>query len=126
MAVPTAKPTFASAYAKALLGGQLLDKYNRQDGPNVAHLPPPDRSAPGSDARGDAPPGRICIVGAGSAGLMTALCLQCVGFTNIDIYEASNRVGGRIFTCKLDASSDPHNYYDVGAVRIPQVDTMFR
>lgn len=57
---------------------------------------------------------------------MTALCLQCVGFTNIDIYEASNRVGGRVFTCKLDASSDPHNYYDVGAMRIPQVDTMFR
>lgn len=37
----------------------------------------------------------IAIIGAGSAGLYTALKLQAKGFTDITIYEGSDRVGGR-------------------------------
>ena len=41
---------------------------------------------------------KICIVGGGIAGLYSALCLLDNGFTNICIYEATNRLGGHIYT----------------------------
>lgn len=70
-------------------------------------------------------PGKVCIVGAGAAGLMVALCLREVGFSNFDILEASDRVGGRIYTHKFpDDPRCPHNYYDIGAMRIPSTPGM--
>ncbi|MBH8570452.1 FAD-dependent oxidoreductase [Microvirga sp. STS02] len=48
-----------------------------------------------ADAKGTGP--RIAIVGAGMAGLNCAYQLKKAG-VRADIYEASNRVGGRIFT----------------------------
>ncbi|WP_128544896.1 flavin monoamine oxidase family protein [Larkinella soli] len=41
---------------------------------------------------------KVAIVGAGIAGLNTAHTLQKRSFTNWTIYEASNRVGGRIYS----------------------------
>src|SRR4029450_5185825 len=38
---------------------------------------------------------RIAIVGAGVAGLVAARELFRCGYTSIDIYEASDRIGGR-------------------------------
>jgi len=46
-------------------------------------------------AASSGPPPRIAIVGAGIAGLNAALTLQDAGFTST-VYEASNRVGGRM------------------------------
>jgi monoamine oxidase len=45
---------------------------------------------------------RIAIVGAGISGLTAAMTLKDAGLTNITVYEASNRVGGRTFTRKND------------------------
>jgi monoamine oxidase len=42
-----------------------------------------------------------------------------------EILEASDRVGGRVYTYDFPAdSTTAHNYYDVGAMRIPDVPAM--
>lgn len=71
--------------------------------------------------------GSICIIGAGAAGLCTAMMLKAVGITNVTILEANSRVGGRCFTQPLSEDEkidDYHNYYDVGAMRIPDIPWM--
>ncbi|PPQ70504.1 hypothetical protein CVT24_013274, partial [Panaeolus cyanescens] len=78
---------------------------------------PPHRASP--------PPWyRVGIIGAGAAGLRTAMLLQKLGIP-YDILEASNRSGGRMFTYNFapdpNASHDgKHDYYDVGAMRFPE------
>lgn len=44
---------------------------------------------------------KVVVIGGGIAGLTTAYRLQKVGM-NVDLYEARNRLGGRIFTAKID------------------------
>lgn len=44
---------------------------------------------------------KVVVVGAGIAGLTTAYRLQSAGM-DVDVYEARGRVGGRIFTAKVD------------------------
>lgn len=71
----------------------------------------------------------VAIVGAGAAGLFTAMILDYLnenvaGFNaSYDIYEASqdsSRLGGRLFTYNFGEYPDPkHNYFDVGAMRFP-------
>ena len=39
-----------------------------------------------------------------------------------EILEADNRVGGRVYTHKF--SDAPHDYYDVGAMRFPDIPIM--
>lgn len=69
----------------------------------------------------------IGIVGAGAAGLSIAVILQKIGFTNVTILEASERIGGRIYTYEFQERTPcDHNYYDVGAMRIPDADTSAR
>ncbi|TFY51012.1 hypothetical protein EVG20_g11211, partial [Dentipellis fragilis] len=58
----------------------------------------------------------IGIVGGGAAGLYAALLLQSMGHL-VTIYEASGRIGGRIFTYHF--SSQPDQYFEAGAMRIP-------
>ena len=71
--------------------------------------------------------GKICIVGAGACGLYLALMLRYLGFSDLDMLESSDRVGGRCYTHKFtDDAHCPHNYYDVGAMRIPDIDAMKR
>ena len=41
---------------------------------------------------------KICIIGGGIAGLYSALQLLDQGFSNIHVYEATNRLGGHIYT----------------------------
>jgi monoamine oxidase len=43
---------------------------------------------------------------------------------SVDFFEASDRIGGRCFTYKF--SKRPHDYYDVGAMRFPEIDVMAR
>ena len=76
---------------------------------------------------------KVAIVGAGAAGLFTAMILDYLndaakssGFNvTYDIYEAakdSSRLGGRLYTNKFTGKGrdDPrHNYFDVGAMRFP-------
>nr|QAA96039.1 L-amino acid oxidase 4 [synthetic construct] len=65
------------------------------------------------------PPGgeRVGILGAGIGGLYSALILQSLDVP-FEIIEASNRVGGRLFTHKFP-NGGKYDYYDVGAMRYP-------
>jgi len=89
------------------------------------------------DATGPKPPKegefKVGIVGAGAAGLFTALIIDFLRgvvpeLKNIsyDILEASGkeRLGGRLYTHKF--SGEPHDYYDVGAMRFPMNKIMDR
>ncbi len=86
---------------------------------------------------------KVCIVGAGAAGLFTAMIFDylrgksqegVIPDLNIsyDIYEAAGeeRLGGRLYTYKFPDTdvypSGPHDYYDVGAMRFPENPIMER
>ncbi|CAB4686403.1 unannotated protein [freshwater metagenome] len=66
-----------------------------------------DGPSSASAARGRRQP-RIVVVGAGISGLTAALSLKDAG-VNATVYEASNRIGGRMF-------SDTDNYWSNGQV----------
>jgi tryptophan 2-monooxygenase len=59
---------------------------------------------------------RIAIIGAGVAGLVAARELFRCGYTKIDIYEASERIGGRTYSVRVDGQ---HTTMELGAMRIP-------
>ena len=89
-----------------------------------------DLVAPKVDA-GDAP---ICIIGAGIAGLYTALILDDLGI-QYEILEASDRVGGRLLTHRFNGevgyaaerdTPERYDYFDVGAMRFPDTPFMNR
>lgn len=61
-------------------------------------------------------PKKILIVGAGMAGLVAASLLKEAGH-NVTILEASNRVGGRIYTKRSPFING--QYMEAGAMRIP-------
>jgi hypothetical protein len=71
----------------------------------------------------------VAIIGAGVAGLRTAMLLQARGIP-YKIFEASDRPGGRAFTYHFGSSpGNPkgnYGYYDVGAMRFPDNKTMKR
>ncbi|MEZ2277699.1 MAG: FAD-dependent oxidoreductase [Microcoleus sp.] len=63
---------------------------------------------------------RIAIVGAGLAGLTAARELFRCGYTTIDLYEASDRIGGRTYSIPLNnPQTDSHTVFEMGAMRIP-------
>ncbi|KAB5547175.1 L-amino acid oxidase [Coniochaeta sp. 2T2.1] len=79
-------------------------------------------------------PFKVGIIGAGAAGLYAAMLFDSLGI-DYDIHEASDRVGGRIFTYHFDQAAwdkstpnDPeyYDYYDVGAMRFPPMPYMDR
>jgi len=59
----------------------------------------------------------VGIMGAGVGGLYTAIMLQSLDVP-FEIIEASDRVGGRLFTHKFEKGGD-YDYFDVGAMRYP-------
>lgn len=66
-------------------------------------------------------PKKIIIIGAGMAGLVSASLLKEAGH-NVTILEATNRVGGRIFTLKRDFRDG--QYLEAGAMRIPHTHSL--
>lgn len=62
-------------------------------------------------------PKHITILGAGVAGLVAAYELERMGHT-VDIMEASNRIGGRVWTHRFGSEVDAP-YAELGAMRIP-------
>ncbi len=59
---------------------------------------------------------RIAVIGAGVAGLTAARELFRSGYTHIDIYEASERIGGRTYSIKAEGQDTA---YEMGAMRMP-------
>lgn len=87
---------------------------------------PQDYFRPPSDSRPNPFDKPVCIIGAGAAGLYTAMILDDFGI-KYEILEASGRTGGRIFTKKLEAGATGlHEYFDVGAMRFPNISMMAR
>lgn len=61
---------------------------------------------------------RVAIIGAGVAGLTAARELYRSGF-KVDIYEASDRISGRLYTQEIDSSATSVEF---GAMRMPFFD----
>lgn len=67
-------------------------------------------------------PLNVGIVGGGMAGLYSALLLgKHIPGVKVKIFEADQRVGGRVYTHKF--SSEPYQYYDTGAMRVPDTES---
>ncbi|KAF7554779.1 hypothetical protein G7Z17_g2679 [Cylindrodendrum hubeiense] len=121
-----------AAYAKAVLNEALLTELNQNEKKNkydtlpeksVEDLKPTEGMLKVPTAKED----RVCIVGAGVAGLYISMILKKLRIRDFDILEASDRVGGRCYTYQFpndDGFPNPHNYYDIGAMRIPDIPTM--
>ncbi|KAJ4403096.1 hypothetical protein N0V85_005168 [Neurospora sp. IMI 360204] len=131
------------AYAKHLLREYLTEEHAKRHGwskeedhglkPIFRHVPSSLDDVEESDGllldpdSDSAFKGKICIVGAGVTGLFTALMLKISGIYNFDVIEASDRVGGRLYTHWFSDKKKPdsdHDYYDIGAMRIPKIQTM--
>ena len=89
---------------------------------------------------------KVCIVGAGAAGLFTAMIFDWlkskagkeIPDLNIsyDIFEANDRLGGRLYTHRFEQPAKGHDakeqkqedhlYYDVAAMRYPEIPIMER
>ena len=91
----------------------------------------------GTDETDEAPQFKVGIIGAGVAGLFTAMIFDFLNKeykinVEYEILEAndSTRLGGRLYTYKfpnLDKwPSGDHEYYDVGAMRFPEINVMDR
>ncbi|MEV0391395.1 FAD-dependent oxidoreductase [Nonomuraea sp. NPDC050643] len=61
-------------------------------------------------------PRRVTVLGAGVAGLVAAYELERLGH-QVEIIEASNRVGGRVYTHRFGAAPDAP-FADLGAMRL--------
>ena len=60
----------------------------------------PERAS--AAATGPSSQPRVAIIGAGISGMTAAMTLKDAGFTNVTVYEANNRIGGRTYTRKND------------------------
>lgn len=58
---------------------------------------------------------RICIVGAGPAGLSAAMYLEQKGYTNYTIYEQSGRVGGKALSPLMQLPDGTRRTFEMGA-----------
>jgi tryptophan 2-monooxygenase len=65
------------------------------------------------------PSQRVAIIGAGLAGLTVARELFRCGYTAVDLYEASDRIGGRTYSIPVQDEDNHHTVFEMGAMRIP-------
>ena len=118
-------------YAARILREEAQEAYGKtHNGESLPewHFPRETKDIPGKDSGIFLPPQReiekVCIIGAGVAGLQ--LARLCVFFgIDYEILEASDRVGGRVYTHHFPNTDNPHNYYDVGAMRFPKLKIMW-
>jgi hypothetical protein len=112
---------------REITAGRNLRNYLLKKSGQNGDLAKPIDEWPSGGNVGDGGPytGRVCIIGAGAAGLYTAMMLKFLGI-DFDIVEASDHVGGRCATHSFNGYGPdcPHNYYDMGAMRIPEIASM--
>ncbi|KAF2673077.1 flavin-containing amine oxidase [Microthyrium microscopicum] len=118
-ACPVNQPPSDPGNIKDLFLRKILDQSIEYG--NFSHAPSPG-------------PLKVGIVGAGVAGLYAGILLDSLNI-DYDILEASERIGGRIFTYRFDEAAwdaskpgEPnyYDYYDVGAMRFPGMPWMDR
>ncbi|KAK3501396.1 hypothetical protein B0T13DRAFT_487522 [Neurospora crassa] len=113
------------AYARHLLWKSLTEEHAKKHG--WSKREGQGRAFFSDDPNSSVFKGKICIVGAGVAGLFTALMFKIGGIYNFDVVEASDRVSGRLYTHWFSDKENPdseHDYYDIGAMRIPEIKTI--
>jgi len=113
-----------AAYAQHALRKYLLNGLGKSELPKLRLNPEHEKGAPAAPPADLPYTGRICIVGAGACGLYLAMMLKYLGYGNVDILEATDRIGGRCFTYPQPGDTETHSYYDVGAMRIPDIPWM--
>lgn len=71
---------------------------------------------------------KIFIIGAGMSGLTCAQKLQKRGFQNVKILEASDRIGGRLYTwgCKKRIEDSGWTYLEMGAQRVDKCTSIYK
>ncbi|CAE6450032.1 unnamed protein product [Rhizoctonia solani] len=105
------------AYVESLVA-QYHDGLHLPLGPGPRLPSPlPARSVP-AETR---PINKVAIIGGGVAGLRAAMLLG--SNFNVDLYEAGDEVGGRLFTHHFRGGGE-WDYFDVGAMRFPKTDLM--
>lgn len=119
---------------------QPSPKSRNEIAPIVANLAASAESGKDNKARKSISnkPFEVCIIGAGAAGLFTAMIFDYLNErfkinVKYEILECNSedRLGGRLFTHYFRKEDVPaphgdHDYYDVGAMRFPGVITMGR
>lgn len=116
------------ALAARYLIKQAVERF-RNSIPPGANIPlPPDGALPVKYSHGSTfLKSPVCIIGAGMAGLYAAMHLDKMGI-DYEIFEASDRPGGRVYTHHFPETSEKktYDYYDVGAMRFPRIKIMDR
>jgi len=59
---------------------------------------------------------RVAVIGLGTAGLLSSRELFRSGFTAIDMFEATNRIGGRTYSVPMKGQ---YTTFELGAMRMP-------
>ena len=95
---------------------RITEKYQQYLDEQYARVAPPGKPATTAE------PSTVGIVGAGAAGLYSALLLKKYRpGISVKIFEASDRVGGCIYTHRFE--NKPHQYFEAGAMRLPVIDS---
>ena len=64
----------------------------------------------------------VGIIGGGISGLYSAMLLQKhIPGVSVKIFEVRDRIGGQIYTHRF--STEPHQYFEAGAMRIPEIES---
>jgi len=118
--------TIAAVYSNETLSSEVAGKNWRQPYPG-----PADRNFHFRKLLAESPKGiadatkrddlKVAIIGTGAAGLTAAHELARSGLKNIDMFEATDRYGGRLWTQSVDNYDGAQQFsvMDFGAMRMP-------
>lgn len=127
--------SWATAYASRAIRSQIATIQNKIDlmpSARLNKIAPIANIIPTATAPTKNRKFKVGIVGAGSAGLFTAMLFDHLKKEfNLDVdYEilernGQDRVGGRLYTYHFPGGQE-HHYFDVGAMRFPKISIMNR
>ncbi|KAF5380291.1 hypothetical protein D9757_007919 [Collybiopsis confluens] len=119
--VDVEEPATESERAASEKATEILDDFANEMGIDPDSLGPGPPYDPPSELK-TLPVG---IIGAGCAGLYTAMILDTLGI-NYETIEGSGRHGGRILTHHFTKLDLPYQYFECGAMRFPNIFLMRR